>query len=133
PSRPSRACDRSSRPRGKTRMSRSLQRRTLPIRSDGMSEKRKRALCAMRIARLIGAFRMSAILAGGLGLTACATFSADTGMNAVASVAKQELRKDVVFVRSETEAIESRARVDRLLKRALTVDAAVQIALLNNR
>ena len=87
----------------------------------------------MRIARLIGAFRMSAILAGGLGLTACATFSADTGMNAVASVAKQELRKDVVFVRSETEAIESRARVDRLLKRALTVDAAVQIALLNNR
>jgi hypothetical protein len=77
--------------------------------------------------------RSSVVLASGLGLTACATFSADTGMNAVAGIAHQELKKDAVFVRGETAAVESRARVDRLLKRPLTVDAAVQIALLNNR
>jgi outer membrane protein TolC len=77
--------------------------------------------------------RISAALTSGLALAACATFSADTGMNAVASVAHQDLRKDVVFVRGETEAAASRARVDRLLKRPLTADTAVQIALLNNR
>ncbi|TAM16942.1 MAG: TolC family protein, partial [Candidimonas sp.] len=83
-----------------------------------------------RVTRLV---RVSAALAGGVALSACATFSADTGMNVVAGISHQEVKKDVVFTRSETEALESRARVDRLLKRPLTVDAAVQIALLNNR
>jgi len=66
-------------------------------------------------------------------LAACKTFSPDAGMDLVAAVADRELRKDVVAVRREDDAFAARARVEGLLARPLTADAAVQIALLNNR
>ena len=66
-------------------------------------------------------------------LTGCKTFSPDGGMDLVSEVAGQELRKDVVAVRSEGDAEAARAVVVRLLKRPLTAETAVQIALLNNR
>ena len=84
--------------------------------------------------RLIGThLRRTAALGVTLLLSACKTFSPDGGMAAVASFAGQELNKDIVAIRSNDEALAARAAVERLLKRPLTVDTAVQIALINNR
>jgi outer membrane protein TolC len=69
----------------------------------------------------------------GLLLTGCKTFSPNGGMDLVAGVAGGELRKDVVAIRTVDEADAARARIDALLRKPLTADAAVQIALLNNR
>jgi outer membrane protein TolC len=72
-------------------------------------------------------------LAGALVLSACQTFSPDGGMDVVAGVAGPALDKQVVAIRTEEDAVAARATLDRLLKRTLTADSAVQIALLNNR
>src|SRR5262249_5093176 len=66
-------------------------------------------------------------------LTACTCFSPEAGMGVVATVAQQELSKDAAAIRSPEEAEAAAATVRRLLNRTLTADAAVQIALLNNR
>jgi outer membrane protein TolC len=71
---------------------------------------------------------LSAIL-----LSGCATFSSDGGMTVVANVAGETIKKDVVSIRTEDDAERANAAVQGLLRRGLTVDAAVQIALLNNR
>ena len=57
-------------------------------------------------------------LVSAFALSGCATFSPDGGMSVVADVAGQTIKKDAVRY---------------LLRRGLTVDTAVQIALLNNR
>ena len=77
--------------------------------------------------------RACAVLTAAALLSGCAWFSPDAGMSFVAGVADHELKKDVVAIRTpeETEAV--RGSVRRLLKRTLTADAAVQIALINNR
>jgi hypothetical protein len=67
------------------------------------------------------------------GLSACAKFSPDAGMDVVGGIAADELNKDVAALRTPEEAARARAAVRRLLGRTLTADAAVQIALLNNR
>ncbi len=54
-------------------------------------------------------------------------------MDVVAAIAGDALNKDVVQIRTADEAAAARARTWRLLRRPLTADAAVQIALLNNR
>ena len=54
-------------------------------------------------------------------------------MNVVANVAGETIRKEVVAIRGDDEAEWARNTVQRLLRRPLTVDAAVQIALLNNK
>jgi outer membrane protein TolC len=77
--------------------------------------------------------RAVAAFAGALTLAACKTFSPDGGMNVAADIAGQELHKDVVAIRTQDDASSARARVQHLLKRRLTADTAVQIALLNNR
>ena len=66
-------------------------------------------------------------------LTGCAQFSADGGMDVVASAIHQETGKDLAAIRSQEEAESARASVQGLLRRSLSVDNAVQIALLNNR
>lgn len=66
-------------------------------------------------------------------LSACAGFSPDGGMSAVRDIAEPELRKDVVAIRNEDDAANARATVKKLLRRPLTPDSAVQVALLNNR
>src|SRR5262245_11976131 len=66
-------------------------------------------------------------------LTGCASFSPDAGMGAVTGIAATELRKDALKIDGDEAAAASRARVRRLLASTLLVDAAVQIALLNNR
>jgi outer membrane protein TolC len=72
-------------------------------------------------------------LACALALAGCQTFSPDGGMSVPAQLAGRHLDKDVVALRTEDDVSAARAKVDRLLKRPLTADAAVQIALLNNR
>ncbi|HZQ14127.1 MAG TPA: TolC family protein [Pseudolabrys sp.] len=67
------------------------------------------------------------------GLTACASFSPDGGLSVASAVADQELRKDIVAVRTEEDASAVQARVRHLLARTLSAETAVQIALLNNR
>lgn len=68
-----------------------------------------------------------------LTLAGCAAFSPDGGMEPVAKFTRAELGKDVSAYRNESEAAAAHATVVRLLKRPLTADSAVRIALLNNR
>src|SRR6516225_9187417 len=66
-------------------------------------------------------------------LSGCTWFAPDAGMGVVATIAQQELKKDAAAIRSPEEAEAAGATVRRLLGRTLTADAAVQVALLNNR
>ena len=76
---------------------------------------------------------LMAVLGAALVLSACKTFSPDGGMDLVAGIAATELRKDVAVIRHPDEAMVVRERVEDLLRRPLSADAAVQVALLNNR
>ncbi|MET3339005.1 TolC family protein [Bradyrhizobium ottawaense] len=67
------------------------------------------------------------------GLAGCAAFSPDSGMSAVSELTSQTINKDVAFVRTPEGAGVVDARVRQLLSRTLGVDAAVQVALLNNK
>jgi outer membrane protein TolC len=75
----------------------------------------------------------SVLLASIFGLSGCATFSPDSGMTVVSDIAGQTIKKDIAFVRSAEDDEQARDAVKRLLSRMLTVDAAVQVALLNNK
>ena len=66
-------------------------------------------------------------------LGGCATLSRDGGFGAVANVAKERLAKDAQWVRSVSDADGVQAIVKKLLAQPLTVDDAIQVALLNNR
>lgn len=66
-------------------------------------------------------------------LGGCATFSDDGGFGAVESVAQERLDKQLTWARTDDEHESIRKRVAELLAQPLTADAAVQIALLNNR
>lgn len=72
-------------------------------------------------------------IAAPLLLAGCKTFSPDGGLDLVAGIAGAELRKEVVFIRNEDDEHLVREKVQSLLKRPLTPETAVQIALLNNR
>src|SRR5262245_24062460 len=76
--------------------------------------------------------RAMVLMAAAASLSACRTFSPDGGMEAVATVAGQGLNKNVIQIRSAEDEAAVRARVARLLHHPLGVDAAVEIALLNN-
>src|SRR5918995_5110927 len=75
----------------------------------------------------LGSVAASLLLAG------CQTFSADAGLTPARTVAYAELNKDIAKVLSEADAQAIQTRVDTLLKRPLTPDSAVQVALLKNR
>jgi outer membrane protein TolC len=63
----------------------------------------------------------------------CARFSPDAGMLVVEAAATTELGKDITKLRSEADAAAVSARIRALRARPLSVSAAVQIALINNR
>ena len=77
--------------------------------------------------RLFTAFTTAAVLSG------CASFSADGGFSTVEQTAQQRLGKDVRWSRSDADQDVIDKRVAELLAQPLTVDDAVQVALLNNR
>jgi outer membrane protein TolC len=66
-------------------------------------------------------------------LSGCAAFSPDAGMSGVADVVANTIRKDVIAVRTVEDGERADVLVAQLLRRTLSVDSAVQIALLNNR
>ena len=89
---------------------------------------------SMHAKRFFGArARLATALAFALLASGCQTFSPDGGMEPVSALASHELKKDVVALRTEEDAQAARNVVERLLKRPLTAETAVQIALLNNR
>ncbi|GLK77644.1 copper tolerance protein [Methylopila jiangsuensis] len=77
--------------------------------------------------------RASAVAALSATLGACASISADRGMTPVVSRVSLDLGKDTAKIVTPADAAAVRSRVARLLGAPLTADAAVQIALLNNR
>lgn len=77
--------------------------------------------------------RIAAAALATVALGGCAGFSADGGFGVVEQAAGERLGKDVRWVRSDAERAALDARVEALLAEALTADAAVQVALLNNR
>src|SRR5438128_7876345 len=76
---------------------------------------------------------VTTVLLSALLLSGCASFSPDGGMTAVASFTEETIHKEVTSIRTEEDAQRAGAAVQRLLRRGLTVDTAVQVALLNNR
>ena len=78
-------------------------------------------------------YRLAALLAGAALLGACAGFSPDGGFGPVEQTAKERLGKDLRWARSAADLDPLAQRVADLLAKPLTMDDAVQIALLNNR
>ncbi|MBR0719352.1 TolC family protein [Bradyrhizobium liaoningense] len=78
-------------------------------------------------------FACSLLALSALALSGCAAFSPDSGMTVVADLTSQTIHKDVAFVRSAEGAESVNDNVRRLLARTLSADAAVQVALLNNK
>lgn len=66
-------------------------------------------------------------------LAACQTFSGDGGLHAVQAMAGAELKKDIVAIKSDEAAAAAYHKVAQILRRPLTANDAVQVALLNNR
>lgn len=77
--------------------------------------------------------RLSALLVGAAVLGGCASFSTDGGFAAVEQTAKDRLGKDLRWARTDADRDTIDKRVAELLAKPLTVDDAVQLALLNNR
>jgi outer membrane protein TolC len=69
-----------------------------------------------------------------MALGGCTTFSADGGFGAIDTASKERgLKQEVKWIKTEQDAESVRATVNQLLAAPLTAEAAVQIALLNNR
>ncbi|MBL8569475.1 MAG: TolC family protein [Phreatobacter sp.] len=68
-----------------------------------------------------------------LALGGCATYSPDGGLSVARETASRELRQDTVRLRGPEDVARANERVRLLLRSSLSADAAVQIALLNNR
>ena len=68
-----------------------------------------------------------------LGLGGCAGFTGDSGYGFVESTARERINKEVKWIKSDADADSVQTTVKSLLAKPLSVDDAVQIALLNNR
>ena len=77
--------------------------------------------------------RTTALGALTLALIGCSTFSADGGFGSVEQIARERLNKDLAWTRTEEQQQSATDRVSQLLSKPLSVDDAVQIALLNNK
>jgi outer membrane protein TolC len=66
-------------------------------------------------------------------LTGCATFSGDGGLDSVSTMTKERTGQAVQFSKPTSDANATPDAVGQLLQKPLTPDAAVQIALLNNK
>ena len=79
------------------------------------------------------AFLAGLMLAAAALLAGCTTFSPDGGFGPVQQTARERLGKELVPDKSEADRELIEQRVAELLEKPLTIDGAVQIALLNNR
>ncbi len=85
------------------------------------------------IAHLHRPGHLAATIAACLVLAGCASLSPDAGFDAVQHAARDRLGQDVSWVRTDAERIAADQRVAELLGTPLSAEAAVQVALLNNR
>ena len=69
----------------------------------------------------------------GLVLAGCASFAPDGGFSDIEKTTKDRIDKDLKWARSDRDRETTKKRVNELLQKPLTIDDAVQIALLNNR
>lgn len=83
--------------------------------------------------RLSSAHRSACLFAAVALLAGCAGFSEDGGFGAVEQAAEQQLGKQLSWAKNDVERAELATRVAELLAQPLTADAAVQVALFNNR
>ncbi|MBM3569156.1 MAG: TolC family protein [Alphaproteobacteria bacterium] len=65
--------------------------------------------------------------------TGCTAYAPEGGFGPVAEEARARLGREAVWIKTDAQAAAARARVRELLARPLDADAAVQIALYNNR
>lgn len=77
--------------------------------------------------------RLTIIAAASLLLAGCASFSPDGGFGKVSQLTQERTGQGVSLQRSPEDAQTAQNRVAELLQAALTADAAVEVALLNNR
>jgi outer membrane protein TolC len=84
-------------------------------------------LNAQRLIRIASGLLLTVNLSG------CAAFSSDGGMTPVALFADATLQKDMLVIQDSDDAKNAQDAVQRLKRRTLTAESAVQIALLNNR
>lgn len=77
--------------------------------------------------------RLTIIAVASLLLAGCASFSPDGGFGKVSQLTQERTGQGVSLQRSPEDAQTARNRVAELLQVALTADAAVEVALLNNR
>ncbi len=68
-----------------------------------------------------------------LALTACASFTPDGGLGLVEQTTKERIGKEIKWARTDTDRDAIHVRVRELLRKKLSIDDAVQIALLNNK
>ncbi len=66
-------------------------------------------------------------------LGGCATFSVDGGITPVAKITQERIGKDIRWSKTDADQDTAARRVRELLEKTLSIDDAVQIALLNNR
>lgn len=76
---------------------------------------------------------MATTTAAALLLGGCASFSSDGGFGKVSDLTKERTGRSASWQRSADESDTAQARVRELLKQPLTAEAAVEVALLNNR
>jgi outer membrane protein TolC len=76
---------------------------------------------------------LAATAASTVFLTGCASFSADGGFDKVSELTKERTGHAVPAQRTDADGQTARARVTELLKEPLTPEAAIEVALLNNR
>jgi outer membrane protein TolC len=77
--------------------------------------------------------RLTATAVATLFLAGCASFSQDGGFGKVVDLTKERTGQTTTWQRSAEDADSAKARVNELLRQPLTADAAVEVALLNNR
>ena len=77
--------------------------------------------------------RVLALLTSAVVLGGCASFSPDGGFGTVERTTKERIGKDLHWARGDDDLDTIAKRVAELLAKPLTVDEAVQVALLNNR
>lgn len=73
------------------------------------------------------------LTAATLALSGCASFTADGGLASVEKTTKTRINKDLKWARSDADRDAIAIRVAELLQKSLTIEDAVEIALLNNR
>ncbi len=82
---------------------------------------------------LAHALHLGTVLCVAFGATGCTSFSSDGGMNGVNWITAPELSAHAVKISTARENAEASARSRQLLKSTLSADAAVRVALLDNK